>query len=297
MSFDPNNPAAAGRVILLDGGMGQELIARAKSETTNWSSEALLSHPNLVREVHRDFFAAGAEVATTNNYAVHIRRFAEAAEREKLNTLAGRLAAEARDAHGSGRVAGCLPPYAGSYMPNAVWEDDVLIPLYAEQAATLAPFVDFYLCETMSTAREARAAATGAAEIGKPIWVSYTLKDDASGCLRSGESLAEALEMVAHLPIAAFLVNCSQVESLTAAMPAMAALGKPFGAYGNGFRMTPDGWAVSGQTSDALGRREDLGPDAYAEIAKGWVAAGATLIGGCCEIGPAHIATLKETLC
>ena len=70
--------------------------------------------------------------------------------------------------------------------------------------------------------------------------------------------------------------------------------GRPFGAYANGFTGIPAEFNKVGATVDIVKSRTDLGPDAYAEFAAAWIADGATLIGGCCEVGPAHIAELKR---
>ncbi|MEL6316329.1 MAG: homocysteine S-methyltransferase family protein [Pseudomonadota bacterium] len=294
-TFDPARPGAFERPVLLDGGMGQELIARAGRETSNWSAEFLTSHPELVRRIHRDFFEAGADVATVNSYGVNRRRHPTAAERDALNDAAGRAALDAREAHGRGLIAGSLPPYGGSYVPSAVADVAELAPLYEEQARALAPYVDFYLCETMSTPAEGRAAALGAAALGKPVWEAWTLADDGSGLLRDGSTLDAAVDAVADLGVAAFLVNCSAPEALAPAIPELARRGVP-GAYANGFRRIPDGWALSGATSAALGRREELSPAAYLEEARGWIDGGARIVGGCCHIGPAHIAALAAEI-
>lgn len=292
-TIDPKRPHAAGRPILLDGGMGQELIKRAGRETAKWSAGFLSDAPELVRAVHDDFFAAGADVAIANSYGVNQRRYAEASDRIALNQRAGRLALEARDAHGLGLVAGSLPPYGGSYMPEAVAAQDILARLYEEQATALAPFVDFFICETMSTAAEGRAAAAAAAATGKPVWMGWTVADDDGTRLRSGEPLAEAAAALDGLDVSAFLVNCSAPEAVTTAMPLLAGFG-PCGGFANGFRRIPTGWALSGRTTDALGRREDLTPEAYVAAAQAWLDAGAVVIGGCCEVGPAHIAALAD---
>ena len=100
--------------------------------------------------------------------------------------------------------------------------------------------------------------------------------------------------LIAEFAPAAVLLNCSVPEAITDGLPIIADLGVPFGAYANGFTGISDGFDHIGATVDILSARDDLGPGAYAEIAQGWVDAGATLIGGCCEVGPAHIAALSE---
>ena len=92
----------------------------------------------------------------------------------------------------------------------------------------------------------------------------------------------------------AVLINCSCPEAVSAAMPLLAGIGVLFGAYANGF-VSIEGMQPGG-TVEALEARDDLGPVAYAGHAMGWIAAGAAIVGGCCEIGPDHIATLRERL-
>jgi homocysteine S-methyltransferase len=103
---------------------------------------------------------------------------------------------------------------------------------------------------------------------------------------------AAALDGVA---VEAVLANCSSPEAVGAAMPALAATGLPFGGYANGFAPFDEGHAV-GATVESLDARTDLGPQAYADHAMAWVSAGATIVGGCCETGPAHIAALARRL-
>jgi len=283
------------RTVLLDGGMGRELRMRGVPILdTIWSANALVVAPETVREVHRDYLAAGAEIITTNTYGV-IRselakediehRFAE------LNRMAGALAEEARAKSGrKAWIAGSLPPLRGSYRPDLVGSFAEIEPLYEEQANLLAPYCDVMLCETMSSAAEAVAAATAAAKTGKPVWVSWTLHEDNSGRLRSGETVAEAAKAIRHLPVSAFFVNCCSPESITAAMPALARLGQPAGGYANAFRPVPKDWVMD--RDGLLPLRDDLDPGHYADHAARWQASGARILGGCCGTGPSHIAAL-----
>ena len=288
-------------VVLLDGGMGQELRHRGLPEHPLWSAHALMITPQKVMAVHLDYIAAGARIITTNSYATTRGRLeaAGAGDRfEELNRMAGELAGWARE--DSGRqvlIAGSLPPLAGSYRPDRVGAFAEIEPLYREQAEILAPFVDLFLCETMGSGAEARAAAAGAAATGKPVWVAWTLEDGGSRRLRSGETIAEAAAQLEDLPVGGFLANCCAPESITAAMPELAALAAArgtdaVGGYANGFARIPDDWDIVKMGVSALGRRHDLDAEAYAGHAAEWIAAGAKVVGGCCEIGPAHIARL-----
>jgi S-methylmethionine-dependent homocysteine/selenocysteine methylase len=286
-------------VTVLDGGMGQELVRRADAAPTPlWSTQVLIDQPELVRDVHADFIAAGAEVITVAAYTATRCRLGPAgmdADYERLQTTACELAVEARGARDDVRVAGCLSPYGWTYHPELAPPFDELWPQYAETAGLQAPFVDLILCETMGSIDEARAAVTGANTTGRPVWVSWTLHDDDTARLRSGEPLDDAIRVLADLGPAAMLVNCSVPEALTAAMPALERSPVPFGAYANGFTHIVDDY-LPGAVTTVLGHRHDLTPSAYADIALGWVEHGATIVGGCCEIGPDHIAELRRRL-
>jgi len=289
-------------VVLMDGGMGQELRRRGLTAGPPglWSANALLRSPETVLAIHRDYIRAGARVITTNTYSTKRPRLDAAGvgdRLEALNRLAGELACRARDEQGADVViAGSLPPLYGSYRPDLVRPLAEILPLYREQAEILAPYVDVFLCETMSSAAEAFAAASAALATGKPVWVAWTLDEVGGGHLRSGESVSEAAAALGDLPVSALLVNCCPPESITAAIPELVALGaRPCGGYANGFKSVPGQWSP-GDPVEHLGHREDLGPDAYARHVQEWVAAGARLVGGCCEIGPEHIRRLHEVL-
>lgn len=277
--------------LVLDGGMGEELSKRGIDTRSGlWSAEALIDAPDVVAGVHADYLAAGADVLTTNSYATTARRL-DAARFIDMNRRAGELAAAARDAADRPvLVAGSLPPLFGSYRPDRVRPAAEIEPMYRDQAELLLPYVDLFLCETMSTAAEGAAAARAATATGRPVWVSFTVADDASGRLRSGETIAEAVAALGDLDVEAILVNCSTPESVDAAIAELAVhAGRPFGAYGNGFPpIAADADVADGRTVPEA--RADLDAKAYADAAEGWLDQGAAVVGGCCEIGPRHIA-------
>jgi S-methylmethionine-dependent homocysteine/selenocysteine methylase len=288
------------RIILLDGGMGQELIRRSPDEPTPlWSARVMLDHPELVTQVHLENIQAGARVIIINAYSATRDRLDPAGLGDQFETLQRRaceLALRARDQSGEDvTIAGCLSPLYWSYRPDLVRPVAEIEPLYAEMAALQTPHVDLILCETMCAAEEGLGAVRGASSTGKPVWVAWTV-DDADGTrLRSGETLAEANAALDGLPVAARLVNCSKPEAVDMAMPGLAALGGPVGAYANGFTEIAAPFEP-GTTVERLSARKDLGPAAYADFAMGWVAQGATIVGGCCEVSPAHIAELARRL-
>ncbi|MEJ7800599.1 MAG: homocysteine S-methyltransferase family protein [Ilumatobacter sp.] len=286
-------------ITLLDGGMGQELLRTADAEPTPlWSAQVMIDQPELVRHLHRRFIDAGADVITVNAYSATRCRLGPAGREddyERLQTLACELAVEARSDRSDVKIAGCLSPYGWSYRPDITLPLDELTARFAETAALQAPFVDLIICETMGSIHEATAALAGAAATGKPVWVSWSLLDDEMSRLRSGEPLAGAIASLSDLSPSALLVNCSVPESLTAALPTLARTPLPFGAYANGFTHIASEFGP-GTTTTVLGRRHDLVPTTYADVAMGWVDEGATIVGGCCEIGPEHIAELAARL-
>ena len=290
-------------VILIDGGMGQELLNRSSNKyPARWSAEYLISEPELVQQVHLDYIEAGAAVIIINAYSAtytRMQRIGADDDVPELQQKACELAHAARNQSGEAgsrvAIAGCLPPLNGSYRADRVQAFETNLDEYRRLVEHQAPHVDFFICETMSTADEARAAATAACESGKTVWVGWTLKDDAPVRLRSDETIAEAHAALDGLPVSAILAICTSPESMSRAMPLLVATGKPTGGYANGFLPIPEDF-MPGKTLKTLGVRKDLAPDTYADFADQWVADGATIVGGCCEVTPAHIACVRDRL-
>ena len=285
--------------MILDGGMGQELVARAGKATSLWSVQALLDAPEVVRQVHDEYFAAGADIATTNSYSVlpdRLEPHGMLDRLEELARLACQLAADAREAHGSGMVAGGLGPQGFSYQPDKAPPAEQAAEAYAKLAQIHAQYVDVYLLETMSSVDQARGGLMGAGVTGKPVWVALSVRDDDGTRLRSGELLSDVMPLLEEFNPAAVFINCSKPEAVDTAVPILAKSGRVVGAYANGFTGIAADFNKVGATVDVLSARRDLGPNAYADFADGWAANGATIIGGCCEVGPAHIAELSRRL-
>jgi S-methylmethionine-dependent homocysteine/selenocysteine methylase len=290
--------------VLLDGGIGRELRFRGvKVPETIWAAGALMTDPEVVQQIHLDYIAAGADIITTNTYGV-IRndlakdgiedRFAE------LNTLACKLAVEARKISTRDVViAGSLPPLRGSYRPDLVGPSDEIEALYLEQAKLLAPYVDMFLCETMSSAAEGQAAAKAACQTGKPVWVSWTLHENRSGDLRSGESVMDAVNALQGLAVGGFLANCCAPESITKFLAKAAESDIEWvGGYANTFAPVPQDWTLDGdnEADGLLTLRSDLDPESYSTHVADWLAAGATVVGGCCGTRPEHTAKMRKVI-
>jgi S-methylmethionine-dependent homocysteine/selenocysteine methylase len=300
------------RITLLDGGTGRELLRMgAPFSQPEWSAKALLEGPQFVTRAHENFVAAGADVITTNTYAVvpyHLgeERFRRAGH--ELAALAGRLARAVADkAPRPVQVAGCLPPLCGSYR-NDLYDPAIARPILATLLDALGPSVDLWLAETLSASVEAElvahmvaATGTGAA---KPLWLAFTL-DDVLGkgglpCLRSGEAVADAVTTAARLGAHAVLFNCSRPEvmgpAVTIAAQTLRALGDPagktkIGVYANAFVPLTVTTAANAELSEL---RIDVTPAIYLDWARDWASRGASIIGGCCGIGPEHIVELGK---
>jgi homocysteine S-methyltransferase len=285
-------------IVLLDGGLGQELVRRSGDRPTNlWSTQVMVDHPGIVQALHADYFAAGATVATTNTYCVHHDRLEGTGLAGRFGDLHAAALREALAARPAGRrVAGSIGPLEASYRPDKHPPHDIAVPRYAEVARAIGPHVDFIICETVASLAHARAVLEGAKSGGRPVWLSVTVSDTDGTKLRSGEPTAEACAVAREGGAQALLANCSAPEAMPAALTALKAAGLPFGAYANGFTMITEDFLKDKPTVDVLRPRRDLGPDAYAAHAMGWIGQGATIVGGCCEVGPDHIATLARAI-
>lgn len=302
-------------ITLLDGGMGQELIRRAASAPTPlWSTGVMRSEPHLVADIHRDFFAAGATVATANTYAIHRDRLQFAGIEEEfahLHDVALTAAETARAAALADRpanapplrIAGAIGPLRNSYRPDLHPADDEAAALYGEVARLLAPRVDLIVIETAASLLNARSALAGALAGAAtktdgdppPVWLAVTVDDEDGTRLRSGEAVADLLPILRD-GAAAVLVNCSAPEAVPAALDALAPAGLPLGGYANAFTGITKEFLQVGATVEALSTRRDMGPERYADHALQWIDHGATILGGCCEVSPAHIAELYRRL-
>lgn len=295
-------------VTILDGGMGRELErSGAPFRQPEWSALALIESPAHVGRAHAAFAEKGAEVITTNSYAVvpfHIGEARFAAEGLRLADLAGRLARAEADRFGI-RVAGSLPPVLGSYRPD-LFNPAEARPILEILIEGLSPHADIWLAETQSSLAEVTLVRELLDGDPRPLWLSFTLDDSQSAAvlsgaakpvLRSGEPVADAARHALSLGAAALLFNCSQPEVMEAAVrEARAALGDTpvaIGVYANAFATEADDSAAN---ETLHGIRADLTPPLYLGWARRWVDAGATMVGGCCGISPEHIGELAKAL-
>ena len=305
--------AGAKDLIILDGGMGRELERMgAPLRQPEWSALAVMESPDSVYQAHRNFIDAGAQIITTNAYALvpyHIGEERFAQNGRALIKLSAELARRAVDesGHSDIKVAGSIPPLFGSYMPELYdpqKADAILRPLVEEQA----PYVDFWLAETISSIEEAIHVLSLIRQYSdKPLWLAFSIAGEADGrkvgTLRSGEVIDKAIAsvMTGDVKPQAILYNCCQPEEIVPALKVTAKTLKKlkaddiqYGGYANSFVKVKKRRLPSNQGVNKL--REEMTPKRYLAFAKAWRKQGASIIGGCCGIGPEHIAALKNGL-
>ena len=289
-------------VIVMDGGMGGEIAKRYEDAKQGlWSASVLTEMPEMVIEIHREYIAAGARMIITNTYSTipsYLAKAGREAEYIDLTRLGGELARKAVNDSGEVvQVAGSLPPLSESYRPDLVPPAAESLPVYENLVEALLPNVDLFICETMSSADEAlHAASTAVAHgQGKPVYISWTLAEEPGGGLRSGETVTEAYNRVAHLDVAGFMFNCTMPEAIEAALRELRQLtDKPLGCYPNRTAEVPEGWTLDNELSAK--RRTDLTTDYFVTTCFHCIDEGASIVGGCCGIGPEDIAALAEAL-
>lgn len=284
--------------LLLDGGMGHLLGTRGASTHDDlWSARALLDAPDSVLTAHADYLEAGASVITTNSYSTvpsYLVKAGLAASYLELTELAGQLARKAASAHdGPALVAGALPPLSESYRPDLVLPAGEAGPIYASLVDALRPYVDLWLCETMSSIAEAL-LASAAVTSDRPLYVSFTLREQPGQGLRSGESVTSAIEAFADRSVDGFLFNCTAGEAIEAAVvEALLVTDAAVGGYPNSYDI-PENWTLDNDLGVEM--RPDASLENYVAWGQRMIDIGATVIGGCCGVGPEEIAALRRII-
>jgi S-methylmethionine-dependent homocysteine/selenocysteine methylase len=266
--------------VLLDGPMGTELVRRGVSlPALAWSAAALDMAPNVVAAIHEEYAKAGATVHTANTFRTKRR-----AVGQRWDELARRAVRIARASVPSGqRIAGSIAPLEDCYMPHrspgrgSRAEHRELARVLADER------VDLLLCETFAASQEAATAVEEASLTGVETWVALTAGPDAS--LLTPAAMREAARSCVSAGARAVLVNCTPASQTLRFVEAVSGLGVPYGAYANaGDPGEGMGWGAETGTAAAI----------YAQWARGWVQNGATLVGGCCGTGPAHVSRLAR---
>jgi S-methylmethionine-dependent homocysteine/selenocysteine methylase len=288
--------------LVLDGGLATELERRGQDVSGPlWSARVLRDHPEVVLATHAEYFAAGAQVATSASYQATYAGFAsigvDAAGTTALLRRSVRLADEARQAAGRAAwVAASVGPYGAMLADGSEYRGDYGVgvpelrafhrPRLQVLAEVCVEVGDAVLaCETVPSLREVEALAAELDGLGVPAWVSVTPSGDR---LRTGEPLAEAFRLLAGVPeVVAVGVNCCEPSDVDIALRLAAEdrLPVPVIAYPN-----------SGEQWDAAARRWTGEPTLHTERARAWSNEGARALGGCCRVGPALLSQIAQAV-
>ncbi len=281
--------ALAAGPLVLDGGMSNELEAQGHDLSGSlWSARLLREDPGAVRAVHQAYFAAGARVAITASYQATYEGFGRLGiDRAETTELLGRSVGLAREAAvGEGWVAASVGPYGAMLADGSEYRGNYglsvaeLVRFHRPRLEALAAAgPDVFAVETIPDMREAEAVLTALDGLGIPAWLSYSSRG-LTTC--AGQTLRDAFALAAG-HVVAVGVNCAPAEEAEAAL--RETTGLPGVVYPNG-----------GGVWDPQARAWRGAEHQIADLAPGWLAAGARLIGGCCRVGPTEIKALAAAI-
>ena len=283
---------AEGETVLMDGGMGSEFDRRGLTTRETWSGGPMLSHPELVRDIHQEYIEAGAEVIITNTFSTG-RDVLEAAGLEdkisKANEQGIEAATRARrnagaeDATVIAASVSTMSPKERADVPVAY---ETALATYREQLGILAKGgPDVAAGEMLIRISDALAVIDAAEELGLPVWIGLSLARDRDELYlgiqdkHGGETLQDAMDAIKDRDIAAVFIMHTLVDDT-----------------GPGLEIVKKNWSGTFGAYSHFARHSPLDPQQYIEYAKGWREQGARIIGGCCGTRPDHIRALREWL-
>jgi S-methylmethionine-dependent homocysteine/selenocysteine methylase len=288
----------AGQIIILDGGTGTDIQRRGvPMNPDTWSAEANITHPEIVRAVHEDYIAAGADAVIANTFATSPLLFNHLGRDDELPAIDAAAVAAARQASQervpvAGSFSTMRPVVKGSDRTarQREWAKKDAKELFKRKADSLvAADVDFIVMEMMRDLDYSLWATEAAVATGLPVWVGIAVEADANGRLKGFGREDFAFEDIIRplMETGATVLNImhSSPNDTTTAIPVAQGKWKgPLGAYPeSGYFAMPD-WKFV-----------DIIPvPAFVELAKAWAERGVTILGGCCGIGPDHIKALAD---
>ena len=293
---------------ILDGGMGQELLAKGLiSKGTLWSTSALLDDKfhQLLIDVHTSFINAGADVIVTNNFSSRKVRLIQNKVEDKfeyVNKKACELANKAREISKKNiLIAGSLPPQNGTYVVdergiNIIKKD------FKEQAEIIKPYVDFFYLDVISSAKEVEAACEVTEKMNMPVLVGLHLKKN--GKIASGETVTEIVKKYKTSNWIGLIGACVSLEIIDNSSKEMSDLDIPFGFKANLWNVEEPlplhkfnrskFNEVGKNPNDTMGRRDEITGEIFYNFAKRIKEKGANILGGCCNINPEHIKSISS---
>ena len=292
---------------ILDGGMGQELLAKGlKAKGSLWSATALIEpkYHQLVVDAHLDFIKSGADVIVTSNFSARRTRIIQNKVEEHFNYAnkkAGELALKAKQASKKNiLIAGSLPAQNDTYLPDER-DENVIKKDFFDQANLLKPFIDFFYLDVLSSSREIEIALNVVEKINLPVLPGIHIRDN--GKLSSGETITKMFEKCKSKNWLGLITACASPEIIENTVDEIKVLKIPFGFKANLWKEQPlpvgeivkigeDG--VGENPVDILGTRDDVTGKVFCDFSKRMVNKGATILGGCCETKPFHINAISK---
>ena len=290
---------------ILDGGTGQTLLEKGlKPEGTLWSATALINEDfhDLVVETHLDFINAGADLIVTNNFGVRKRRLLQNNRLdyfESANRFAGQLAQKAKELSNNNiLIAGSLPTHADTYQSRFFNTDKEIHEGFFETARILNPFVDLFYLDVISSVKETRIACEAIKEFNKPVLIGLHFRKNAH--LPSNETTTDVVKEIKNYNCCGIIAACVSPEIVKLVLPEFKKQNLPYGFKVNAFEDIPEDFVISSKSSqqptDVLGTLKDFTPNVFKNFVENSANQGATLLGGCCEIKPRHIESIKKII-
>ena len=293
---------------ILDGGMGQELLANGLiTKGTLWSTTALLDEKDhqLVIDTHISFIDSGSDVIVTNNFSSRKQRLIQNKIEDRfdyVNIKACELAVKARDvSKKSILIAGCLPGQNDTYVADTR-NLNIIKKNFNEQASLIKPYVDFFYLDVISSGREIEAALEITEKLNIPVLVGLHIKKNCR--LPSGETVTEIVKKYKNTNWLGLISACVSMEIVEKSSFEMKNLNIPFGFKVNLWGVdeplpvhqfnTAKFDEIGKNPNISLGTREGVTGKILCSFAKKIVDDGATIIGGCCETKPEHIKEIAK---
>tara|TARA_B100000700_G_C14869946_1_gene772907 strand:- start:134 stop:1051 length:918 start_codon:yes stop_codon:yes gene_type:complete len=294
-------------VRILDGGMGQNLIAKGLiTKGSLWSATALIDkkYHQLVVDSHLDFINSGAEVIVTTNFAARRERMIQNNVEKYFdyaNEKAGELALKAKEISKKKiYIAGSLPAQNNTYVLDQRNNRDIEKNFY-DQAKLLKPFIDFYYLDVLCGSKECEIALNVTEKLNLPVLVGLHVKKN--GKLPSKESISDVVNKCKNKNWLGLIVACSSPEIIENSVNEIKKLNIPFGYKANLWKVeepvpiykfsSPEN-KIGNDPAKVMGSREDYTDEKFFEFSKKMMVKGATILGGCCETMPHHIKKISN---
>ena len=290
------------KVRILDGGMGQHLLAKGlKAKGSLWSATALIheKYHQLVVDAHLDFIKSGADVIVTNNFAARKIRMVQNKVEEHFNYAnkkAGELALKAKEISKKNvLIAGSLPAQNDTYVLDQR-DKKVIEEGFYDQAKLIKPFVDFFYLDVLCGSKECEIALDITKKLKLPVLVGLHVKKN--GKLPSGETISEVVEKCKDENWLGLIAACVSPEIIENTIDEIKQLKIPFGFKANLWKteepvpvhkFASPADEIGANPSEAMGTRNDYTDIKFLEFSKKMKDKGATILGGCCETKPSHI--------